>query len=262
MAFLKGLIGCVLVISALLHCTAAQTRHVVGGQSLGWTVPPGGAATYTTWAASQTFMVGDTLVFNFVTGTHDVTQVSRANYDACNGTSPISRITTGPASVVINSTGDHYYICTFTGHCPAGQKVTINVTATAPSSPPVAAPTPTPSSPTVPSSPPVASPTPSPSSAPVPSSPPMAGATPSPSSNPAPSSPPVSGPPSPPGSAPTPSSTPASEPPPSVSGNPPSSPTPGSSTPPPPPSSASSLAAGFRVAGLPIVVVSAITFFL
>lgn len=49
-----------LVAAVLLQSAAAQTVHVVGGAS-GWIIPPGGATTYSTWAANQTFAVGDIL---------------------------------------------------------------------------------------------------------------------------------------------------------------------------------------------------------
>ncbi|XP_077247538.1 mavicyanin-like [Tasmannia lanceolata] len=126
----KSLIGSVLVLAALLQCAAAATTHVVGG-SVGWTVSP----TYSSWAADQTFIVGDTLVFNFTTGSHNVAQVSETDYNACTGTNPISTTTTGPANIVLSSTGNHYYICTITGHCQAGQKVTINVVSSDANSP-------------------------------------------------------------------------------------------------------------------------------
>ncbi|KAI7724874.1 hypothetical protein M8C21_011017 [Ambrosia artemisiifolia] len=59
-----------IVASMQMHSSMAQTRHVVG-DTLGWTIPPNGAATYTTWASQQTFNVGDSLFFNFTTGFHD-----------------------------------------------------------------------------------------------------------------------------------------------------------------------------------------------
>lgn len=50
----------VLFVAAMLHGSSAQTTHVVG-DSLGWIVPPGGDIAYRTWAASRTFIVGDSL---------------------------------------------------------------------------------------------------------------------------------------------------------------------------------------------------------
>ena len=48
------------VMAAMMHYSEAQTTHEVGG-TIGWTVPTGGAATYTSWASGRQFVVGDTL---------------------------------------------------------------------------------------------------------------------------------------------------------------------------------------------------------
>ncbi|KAI8544306.1 hypothetical protein RHMOL_Rhmol08G0286200 [Rhododendron molle] len=118
------------VAAVMLQCAAAQTEHVVGGTS-GWTIPQNGAEAYVSWASNQTFVVGDTLIFNFATNAHDVLQVTKDSYDACTDTNPIGNpITTGPANITLTSAGDHYYICTYGRHCESGQKLTITVSAT------------------------------------------------------------------------------------------------------------------------------------
>lgn len=82
-------------------------------------------------------------VFNFTTGAHTAAQVTKAAYDACTTTKPIAIWTTGPASVKLNSTGPHYYLCTIPSHCnPLGQKVAITVVAATATSP-ASAPSPT-----------------------------------------------------------------------------------------------------------------------
>lgn len=48
------------IAAVFLQCAKAQTVHVVG-DSIGWTVPTGGASSYQTWAASKQFVVGDIL---------------------------------------------------------------------------------------------------------------------------------------------------------------------------------------------------------
>lgn len=45
---------------ALLQSLVASTTYEVG-DSLGWTIPSGGSAAYSTWAANKTFIVGDIL---------------------------------------------------------------------------------------------------------------------------------------------------------------------------------------------------------
>ncbi|KAL6141032.1 hypothetical protein ACLB2K_059323 [Fragaria x ananassa] len=151
-----------LVAAVFLHGVAAQTAHVVGG-SIGWMIPQNDAQEYVTWASGQEFIVGDTLIFNFATDTHDLVQVPKASFDSCSTANPIgSSITTGPANITLTTTGDHYYICTFGRHCQSGQKlaITVSASATSPGASP-SAPTPTSPAPPTTTTPPT---TPSPTS--------------------------------------------------------------------------------------------------
>ncbi|KAK2645903.1 hypothetical protein Ddye_021098 [Dipteronia dyeriana] len=113
------------LVASLLQGTAAEDYIV--GNATGW-VSTQSAAFYTTWASRITFEVGDELVFTFATGAHDVAIVSKADFDSCNTANPISNITNGPATVRLNTTGLHYFICTFPGHC-SRQKLSITVAA-------------------------------------------------------------------------------------------------------------------------------------
>ncbi|KAL8189609.1 hypothetical protein R6Q57_029175 [Mikania cordata] len=202
-----------MVASIQIQTSMAQTRHVVG-DSLGWNIPPNGAADYISWASQKRFIVGDSLFFNFTTGFHNVAEVPQAAYGPCTIANPISIATTGPATVQLTTAGTHYYICTVGTHCQIGQKLTINVSApaAAPTTPPAAAPT-----------------TPPPAAAPT--TPPPAAAPTTPPPTPAPVSPPANTPapstiPPTPSGAPTPTGT-----------SPPSPPlSPASDTTPPPPS--------------------------
>ncbi|KAK2991913.1 hypothetical protein RJ640_006090 [Escallonia rubra] len=213
------------------------TSHVVGA-ALGWLVPPGGSSAYATWASTQTFIVGDILVFNFTTRQHDVAEVTKAAFDSCNTTSPISIATDGPANITLTTAGEHHFICTFSRHCGLGQKLAINVSSPSSTSP---SPPPQPATPP-PSSPP--SPTPSPAHSPM-ATPPKANNT--PSSSPCP----------PPSSVATPPSSSAT-PPQSPSGLSPVSPPTPSETAPPSPNSAPSFAA----AALPVSMLSVALAFL
>ncbi|EOY31106.1 Early nodulin 16, putative [Theobroma cacao] len=121
----------VIALLAILQATAAQTTHVVGDE-LGWLVPPGGPIAYSTWAAMQTFTVGDVLVFNFTTGEQDVAMVTREAYETCNSTNPISLKTTGPANFTLDSIREYYFIGTMDQRCSLGQKLAINVPAPGP----------------------------------------------------------------------------------------------------------------------------------
>ena len=88
--------------------------------------------------------------FNFTTGAHDVAEVTKAAFTACNGTNPISHETEGPADIDLETAGEHYFICTVGSHCSLGQKLAINVTtnsSTSPTTPPSSSTTPTSPSP-------------------------------------------------------------------------------------------------------------------
>ncbi|XP_075516170.1 umecyanin-like [Primulina tabacum] len=119
----------VLVVAAaadLVGHAAAATYTI--GDTLGWRIPPDGSSTYENWSSQHVFRVGDVLVFEFATGTHDVAKVTEDSYGTCSGTNPISIFTTGPTNVILNATGDHYFLCTLGRHCSLGQKLAVRVT--------------------------------------------------------------------------------------------------------------------------------------
>ncbi|KAJ0971232.1 hypothetical protein J5N97_019191 [Dioscorea zingiberensis] len=119
----------------MVAAATAATKHVVGGTATGWTIPPN-TTFYSEWSASQTFAVGDSLVFNFPTGIHNVIKVPKSDYDACTTKNQIgATLSNGPATVTIPSGGQHYYLCGVGGHCTAGQKVSITVTGSASTEP-------------------------------------------------------------------------------------------------------------------------------
>ncbi|XP_043687966.1 umecyanin-like [Telopea speciosissima] len=130
------LLGCMFIVSALLlQGTAAQTIHIVGG-SLGWTVPPPNFS-YDSWAANQTFMVGNWLQFNFSSGlVHDVTEFSKADYESCNNTNPITYVVASSVNFLIETAGEHYYFCTFKDYCEKNMKLAIKASGTPIWSPP------------------------------------------------------------------------------------------------------------------------------
>ncbi|XP_057485690.1 early nodulin-like protein 2 [Actinidia eriantha] len=128
---------------------AAKTYVV--GDDLGWLVPPGGAIAYSTWAYNKTFFIGDTLVFNFVKGVQDVAEVSKAAYESCDTTTPITVLTTSPAKITLTTAGDHFFTSTYPRHCGLGQKLAISVMGTTASpTPPPPPPTPAVPAPPVP----------------------------------------------------------------------------------------------------------------
>ncbi|XP_024178940.1 uncharacterized protein LOC112184951 [Rosa chinensis] len=90
----------------MLRGTEAE-KYRVGGD-LGWTmtIPPGGAATYASWASKHTFKVDkDTLVFDFKAGENDLTEFRHLQHQ-------------GSVKSIQESS--------FARHCAKGQKVAIH----------------------------------------------------------------------------------------------------------------------------------------
>ncbi|MBA0877333.1 hypothetical protein Goshw_021179 [Gossypium schwendimanii] len=114
----------VVLAANVLQSTNGATYTV--GDSTGWIVPPNNDF-YDNWAENKVFVVGDVLVFNFTTGQHDVAEVTETAYDACTTANTISTVSTGPARITLNKTGELYFICAVPGHCSGGQKLNVEV---------------------------------------------------------------------------------------------------------------------------------------
>ncbi|XP_042418444.1 mavicyanin-like [Zingiber officinale] len=95
------------------------------GDAAGWTIL--GSPNYTAWAVTKNIHLGDTIVFVYNKNFHNVLEVSKENYKACNAASPIATYTTGNDSVTLNRRGHHFFLCGVPGHCAAGQKVDIRI---------------------------------------------------------------------------------------------------------------------------------------
>ncbi|KAJ4785698.1 early nodulin-like protein 1 [Rhynchospora pubera] len=145
------------------------TTYTVGAPNGSWDLQ----TNYTKWAEANTFHPGDTLTFTYSSSQHDVLEVTQVNYDSCSTTNPIATHNDGNTVITLSAVGTRYFICGFSGHCGAGQKVQINVVSGSPSAPAPSSGGPTPPS-SVPSTPGSTSPVASP---PAGNSPPDSGAT-------------------------------------------------------------------------------------
>ncbi|XP_076939716.1 umecyanin-like [Bidens hawaiensis] len=123
-AFNFNMVAVILSFMAIRY-SATAVQHIVGDAN-GWVIPMN-RSFYTDWASMNIFTIGDSLVFDFPTGTHDVAEVSKDDYDHCHVSNPGSTIKTGPATISLTVAGDHYYICSLEGHCLFGQSLAINV---------------------------------------------------------------------------------------------------------------------------------------
>ncbi|XWS54301.1 hypothetical protein CRYUN_Cryun10bG0078700 [Craigia yunnanensis] len=160
MAVLRTFVG--LAATAMLIQLAMAANYTVGGSNGGWD----SSTDLKTWVASQNFAVGDNLIFQY-TPNHDVLEVTKADYDSCQTSSPIQTFNDGNTVIPLSSPGKRYFICGTLGHCSQGMQIEIDTLAT--STPQATSPTPPSASPAPKSSP---SPPKSPESAPgSPSSP-------------------------------------------------------------------------------------------
>ncbi|XP_010905831.1 basic blue protein [Elaeis guineensis] len=106
-----------LIMCAPFHTLAAT--HVVG-DSQGW----GFSLSYADWANENTFAAGDTLVFNYQPGAHNVVPVSAAGYKTCKASDTSKAATTGNDKFTLKK-GANYFICSLPGHCAAGMKLQV-----------------------------------------------------------------------------------------------------------------------------------------
>ncbi|KAK9284888.1 hypothetical protein L1049_024069 [Liquidambar formosana] len=183
-----------LAVSAMLIELAMAANYTVGGSNAGWDT----STDLKTWASSQSFLVGDNLIFQY-SPNHDVVEVGKSDYDSCQASNPVQSYSSSPTTIPLSSPGKRYFICGTIGHCSQGMKVEVNtLAASSPSTPPpvssvsppapspppeTSAPQPTLSTPPPVSSvsPPASSPPPE-TSAPLPTLPPESAPTKSPSS--------------------------------------------------------------------------------
>ncbi|XP_078171211.1 early nodulin-like protein 14, partial [Carex rostrata] len=104
------------------------------------------------------FVPGDSLTFKYPSS-HDVVQVTKADYDTCSGSNPLGSYTGGSTTIKLTTAGKRYFICTTPGHCAAGMKLEVDVTSTTATTAPAPSPAaPAPKS-TAPSLAPVVGPT-------------------------------------------------------------------------------------------------------
>ncbi|KAH1031143.1 hypothetical protein J1N35_043317 [Gossypium stocksii] len=120
---------------AMLVQLAMAANYTVGGANGGWD----SSTDLQTWAASQKFAVGDNLIFQY-TPNHDLIEVTKADYDSCQTSSPIRTYTDGNTVVPLTSPGKRHFICGTPGHCSQGMQIEIDTLATSPTYPPSASP--------------------------------------------------------------------------------------------------------------------------
>ncbi|KAM7253395.1 hypothetical protein ACFE04_026013 [Oxalis oulophora] len=117
-------IACMTLVLCMVLPPSLAAVYTVGDSS-GWTL----GVNYDTWASDKTFKVGDTLVFNYGSGSHTVEEVSGTDYSSCTTGNSLASDSTGKTSVDLKTAGTHYFTCGVMGHCGTGMKLAVTVAA-------------------------------------------------------------------------------------------------------------------------------------
>lgn len=110
------LLICFFVLNSEL---AHAATYYVGGTG-GWTFNTVG------WSRGKRFRAGDTLVFNYRQGAHNVVAVTKEVYDKCSTPRRGSKVYRSGKDRVRLAKGQNYFMCNFPGHCGSGVKIAIN----------------------------------------------------------------------------------------------------------------------------------------
>ncbi|XP_024996642.1 basic blue protein-like [Cynara cardunculus var. scolymus] len=107
----------------VLASAISAKEYIVGDES-GWTL----GFDYQSWAKDKVFFVGDTLVFNYASGTHTVVKVNGTGFQQCIVSPAIGTLTSGQDVVPLQTPGRKWYICGVGKHCESkNMKLVITV---------------------------------------------------------------------------------------------------------------------------------------
>ncbi|XP_028795864.1 early nodulin-like protein 2 [Neltuma alba] len=152
---LLGLFLPTMTLTLLLFFSSSQAfKFNVGGKD-GWVVKP--SEDYNHWAERTRFQVNDTLYFKYKKGSDSVLVVNKTDYDSCNTKNPMKKMDDGDSNFTFDKSGPFFFISGNSGNCKKGQKLIVVVLAVrhnTPSSPPTAAPAPSPAGGSPPAVPP------------------------------------------------------------------------------------------------------------
>ncbi|KAH6768341.1 hypothetical protein C2S51_013677 [Perilla frutescens var. frutescens] len=111
-------VGIVLLTVLLRSNSALATTYTVGDAS-GWKFNVAG------WENGKNFKAGDTLVFKYKSGAHNVVVVDKSSYDSCS-VPPNTKTYTSDNDQITLAKGPNYFICGIPGHCGLGMKIAAN----------------------------------------------------------------------------------------------------------------------------------------
>ncbi|KAI3691717.1 hypothetical protein L6452_31519 [Arctium lappa] len=114
----------VLIATILVLATSISAKDYVVGDDSGWTLD----FDYQTWAKDKVFFVGDNLVFNYASGSHNVVKVNGTGFQQCIVSSTNEVLTSGRDVIPLKTPGRKWYICGVGKHCESrNMKLVITV---------------------------------------------------------------------------------------------------------------------------------------
>ncbi|KAJ6985796.1 hypothetical protein D5086_018648 [Populus alba] len=112
-----------MILIMVLLKGAVSEVHTVGDE-LEWNT----GANFGSWSQKYNFSVGDTLVFKYVKGQHNVYEVIEATYRSCNASTGVSATyESGNDQIELKKAKKYWFICNIAGHCLGGMRFFIDV---------------------------------------------------------------------------------------------------------------------------------------
>ncbi|KAF9592283.1 hypothetical protein IFM89_013509, partial [Coptis chinensis] len=110
------------IVAVVLPSVALATEFVVG-DAAGWT----NDFDYVAWAKDKEFRVGDSLLFNYEVGSHNVFKVNGTVFKECAIPPKNEALISGKDVITLLAPGNKWYFCGVATHCEGGQKLAITV---------------------------------------------------------------------------------------------------------------------------------------
>ncbi|KAL4566011.1 hypothetical protein LXL04_030120 [Taraxacum kok-saghyz] len=103
----------IFIATLIVLATSVFAKEYIVGDESGWTLD----IDYQAWAKDKVFIVGDTLVFNYISSAHNVIKVNGTGFQQCIGSSSNGTLTSGRDVIPLQTPGRKWYICGFGKHC-------------------------------------------------------------------------------------------------------------------------------------------------
>ncbi|KAL8536055.1 hypothetical protein ACS0TY_011621 [Phlomoides rotata] len=117
-AVVVGMVVAMVAVAVVFQGGVAEAATYTVGGSGGWTFNVAG------WPKGKTFKAGDTLLFNYGPGAHNVVAVNSAGYRGCSTPRGSKVVQTGKDQIRLVK-GPNFFICNFPSHCESGMKIAI-----------------------------------------------------------------------------------------------------------------------------------------